>query len=350
MACLAAMQLLSCAASAQIPPVEDVTKEITPPVVEAVAVESTPSATMVRDERLDRLIQNVVEAAAEESRKHMASRVSATVVDLGYVDDPLAQPTYGSWRGDTRVYPASVVKIFFMGAAYVWQRQGKLTITPSVYSDLKYMIGPSSNVATQRILNKICGVESGSALSASEYQTFARKREAVNTWLKTLGLERTNANQATWDSTYSPRDKQLVTGNLTGKGPHVNQNLSTANDIARFLLLIERNGIGTKEDCDAMRGLMERDARDRRRNGYRRIFQDALPEGTTVWGKSGFTSDTSHDAAIITTTDGRRFILVVLAEVTWDNTSFLGDCAAETVKALREVKPREGEAMRVAGQ
>jgi hypothetical protein len=295
---------------------------------------------MKRDERLDRLMSQIVADLCDYSRKHSSSRVSATVVDLGYVDEPLVQPVFGSWRGDARVYPASVVKVFYMAAAYVWQRQGRLTITPSVYRDLKFMIGPSSNVATQDVLNLICGVRSGSALSASEFREFSRKRNVVNEWLYSLGLTNTNANQATWDDEYSPRDRQLVTGNMSGEGPHVNQNISTSNDIAKFFLLIAQNRLGSAEDCDAMRTLMARDTKDRNRSGYRRIFQDALPAGTILWGKSGFTSETSHDAGIITSPSGRRFILVVMAEVNWDNTSFLGKFAAETMKKLDDMDVR----------
>lgn len=342
-----ALEAISCTSHAQV---IDASQE---PVVEAVPIGVQPVASlrsipltarfssveMRRDERLDQLMKQVVASTCDQSRKHEGAEVSATIVDLGYVHDPLPQPRFGSWRGDVKVYPASVVKIFYMAAAYVWQREGRLTITPSVYQSLKDMIGPSSNVATQRILNLVCGVSSGSRLSASELREFAYKREAVNRWLRTLGLSNTNANQATWDDKYSPRDMQLVTGNLTGEGPKVNQNKSTSNDIARFLLLIAQNRIGGIEDCNAMRKLMDRKVEDRHRKGYRRIFQDMLPEGTSVWGKSGFTTDTSHDAAIITTADGRRFILVVMAEVTWDNTPFLGSFAVSAMRGLQKIDP-----------
>jgi len=308
------------------------------------------STQMRRDPHLDKLLKDIVSRLCTRLPKHSPSRVAATLVDLGYTRKPLLVPAFGSWRGDAQVYPASVVKIFYMGAAYVWARQGKLQITPSVYRDLKDMIGPSSNVATQHILNLVCGVESGPALSARELAEFARKRDVVNQWLHGLGLTRTNANQATWDENYSPRDLQLVTGSVDGQGPRINQNQSTSNDVARFLLLIARNALGMPEDCAAMRYLMNRKVENRHRPGYRVIFMDALPAGTICWGKSGFTTETSHDSAIITTTDGRRFILVVMAETSWDNTPFLGDFAVAVCNGLKSIKPMVDEKMETALQ
>ncbi|MCX7016504.1 MAG: serine hydrolase [Candidatus Sumerlaeota bacterium] len=293
-----------------------------------------------RDERLDEMMADIVkDLTSEYSRKHRPEHVAAAVIDMGYVDKP-CEPLMGAWRGDEPMYPASIVKTYYMGAAFAWAREGKFDLTPSIMTEIKYMIGVSSNPATVQVLNKLCGTAGGDRLSAKEFKEFAEKRDAVNRWLRGLGLEHTNADQGTWDGAPTPRDLQLMTGDLSGKGATTHHNRTTAIDMADFLYLIATDQIGAKDDCDTMRALMKRDSKDRRRDGYRKIFQDTLPDGTTIWGKSGYTSETSHDTAIITTAGGRRFVLVTMTEVTWDTTGFLGEFAAETLKRLSKIKPR----------
>ena len=96
----------------------------------------------------------------------------------------------------------------------------------------------------------------------------------------------------------SPRDLQLMTNNLSGKGEWINHNRATVDETARFLWLIAADRIATPEACAEMRKLMERKKDRKRSAGTRKIFQDRLPVGSIVWSKSGYTSQTSHDAAI----------------------------------------------------
>ena len=37
----------------------------------------------------------------------------------------------------------------------------------------------------------------------------------------------------------------------------------------------------------------------------------ALPQGTKLWSKAGWTSNERHDTAYIETTDGRKFVLTI---------------------------------------
>ena len=289
----------------------------------------------------------VKDLAADRPRSHKAERVAAAIVDMGFAGKP-ASAAMGSWRGDAVVYPASIVKTFYMGAAFAWAREGRFDLNPAVKQDIKYMIEVSSNAATQRVLNRLCDVSPGPLLSQKDFKAFAEKRNRVNRWLSELGLQKTNACQGTWDGAPSPRDMQLMTMRVDAKGPAINHNKTTADDMAFFLWLIATDRIGAPEDGEAMRKLMERKPDSRSRPGYRKIFQDELPKGTTLWGKSGYTSDTSHDSAIITTKDGRRFVLVVLTEVYYDTSSFLGDFAVEAAKRLERIAPSKPAAGRKA--
>jgi beta-lactamase class A len=297
-----------------------------------------PAPVPRRDARLDALMGKIAkDLTAKRGRTHSRDKVAAAIVDLGRSDNPPALPTMGSWRGDELIYPASVVKVFYMAATYEWARAERLTLSSKVSYDLKIMIGPSSNGATQRTLNRLCGTSGGSRLSAADFRVFEEKRDQVNQWLRGLGLQKTNANQGTWDGSPTSRDLQLMTQSLSGSGPRINHNKTTTVETARFLWLIATDQIATPEDCAEMRRLMVRKPQSRSRHWSRLIFQDSLPRGTTIWGKSGYTSDTSHDAAIITTSEGRRFVLVVFSEVHYDDTSFIGEFALETIKGLKKL-------------
>jgi len=83
----------------------------------------------------------------------------------------------------------------------------------------------------------------------------------------------------------------------------------TAVAAARFLQLLAQNALSDKKSCDAMRKLMVRDVRNQR---YQRMrIAGGTPEGAKVYSKTGTTSDTFHDAGIVTLPNGRTFILTV---------------------------------------
>ncbi len=304
-----------------------------------------PAPVPRRDPALDRMMENIVqELTAKYSRTHRKDRVAACVIDLGTKDKPMRPPAMGSWRGSEQIYPASIIKVFYMAAAYAWAEAGKLEMSSQVKYDLKIMIDVSSNTATQRTLNRICGVQPGDLLSKTEFEKFAAKRNQVNEWLRGLGFAEMNACQGTWDGTPSPRDRQLLTMNMSGSGPYVNHNKLSAEEMARFLWLIADDLICTPEDCEAMRQLMRRDLRDGNDEGNgRRRFKDMLPDGTTLYSKSGYTSDTSHDAGIIIAPSGRRFVLAVMSELYYDTTGFLGYFAKETLERLDSLDRTEAE-------
>ena len=51
-------------------------------------------------------------------------QVAVTVIDLS---DP-AKPRTGRFRGDAPIYPASVVKLFYLAATHRWLEDGKLAV------------------------------------------------------------------------------------------------------------------------------------------------------------------------------------------------------------------------------
>jgi len=96
-------------------------------------------------------LQRLVDTAARTTLQKFANKkleekqLSITLIDLR---DPL-KPATASFRGNERIYPASVVKLFYLAAAHRWLEDKKIEMTPELKRALKDMIVDSSNEATQ---------------------------------------------------------------------------------------------------------------------------------------------------------------------------------------------------------
>ena len=103
-----------------------------------VALENSPA--------LQTLLDGAVGAALEKFKdKNLASKdVAATLIDLRYANNL----KWASVRGEEKIYPASVVKMFYMNALERWLEDGRVKLTPELERGLKDMIVDSSNEAT----------------------------------------------------------------------------------------------------------------------------------------------------------------------------------------------------------
>ncbi len=142
---------------------------------------------------LQTLLNNAVgETINKFLPKNMKSDyVAATLIDLR---DP-NNLKMANFRGDEKIYPASVVKMFYMAALHRWLEDGKVKITPELERGLKDMIVDSSNEATQYILDVLTDTSSGGELPPKEFKVWSYKRNAVNRYFGSLGYERINVNQ-----------------------------------------------------------------------------------------------------------------------------------------------------------
>src|SRR5690349_13732302 len=79
-------------------------------------------------ESLDKLVRDAASAAVERFGKTglTADKIAITIIDLA---DP-KNPARASYRGDEPTYPASVVKLFYLAAAYHQIETGALVRNP----------------------------------------------------------------------------------------------------------------------------------------------------------------------------------------------------------------------------
>lgn len=232
-----------------------------------------------------------------------ADQFALTVVDLR---DPAA-PQTASYRGDALIYPASVVKLFYLAAAERWLEDGRLPDTPELQRALRDMIVDSSNDATSYVVDLLTGTTSGPELPDGELKAWIEKRNVVNRYFAGLGYAGINVNQKPWGDGPYGRETQA----RTHEDP--NRNLLTTNAIARLLTEIATGKCVTAARSAAMMQLLSRDpaAPSSDPDNQAHFIGAALPPGAKLWSKAGWTSQTRHDAAYVELPNGERRVIVI---------------------------------------
>ncbi len=272
-------------------------------------------------------LEAAVREGLDEAVKKLASEkwskdvIAVTLIDL---KDP-EKPEIGEHRGDAPYYPASTVKMLYMGATYQWVKDGRVKIDAAYQKDLELMIGPSDNLATQRVVDRLAGTQDGPALEGKAYAEFADKRNAVNRWLQGLGLKSLNACQKTYNGDeISPRDYQFLRGGKSS-GPFTNRNRMTSHDAARFLMAIATDKLVDAASCDKMRALMARKLPD-----HEKWILGGAPAGSKAWSKPGWVATERHDAAIVELPGGRKLVLAIFTQ----GRSYEGTLIPEIAKSV----------------
>ncbi|HEX5706131.1 MAG TPA: serine hydrolase, partial [Pyrinomonadaceae bacterium] len=220
-------------------------------------------------------------------------------------------PARASFRGGEPIYPASVVKLFYLAAAHRWLEDGKLRESEELTRALRDMIVTSSNDATHYVVDALSGVSNGAELSDAEMREWAERRNSVNRYFASLGYEvgpgKINVNQKPWCEGPYGRERVFL-------GPNYeNRNKLTTDATARLVYEIVAGRAVNPTRSARMLELMKRDFAgksedpDDQAHGFTSL---ALVEGARYWSKAGWTSTTRHDAAYLELPNGRRLVLV----------------------------------------
>ncbi|HLO00698.1 MAG TPA: serine hydrolase [Pyrinomonadaceae bacterium] len=258
-----------------------------------------------------RSLQSLVDEAASKTLARFADKklepqqLSITLIDLR---DPV-HPAQASFRGNERVYPASVVKLFYLAAAHRWLEDKKIEDTAELQRALKDMIVDSSNDATQYVLDVLTHTTGGYELPPKEMQEWQEKRNAVNRYYSSLGYSNINVNQKTFCEDAYGRER-------ASRGPNgENRNKLTTEATARLLAEIVTGRAVNPPRSAQMMDLLKRDYsgsskdNDDQGHGFTGLALQGI-EGVRLWSKAGWTSTTRHDAAYLELPDGSRFVLV----------------------------------------
>lgn len=278
---------------------------------------------MAQDERAGPgTLQELVEQAARTTLQRFAGQglqeknLAITLIDLreakgrrlSEVMRRRARPLRASFRGDAPIYPASVVKLFYLAAAHRWLQDGKLQETEELRRAMRDMIVESSNDATHYVVDVLTRTTSGGELGDAEMREWAMKRNAVNRYFASLGYTGINVNQKPWCEGPYGRERVFLGQN------YENRNKLTTDATARLLAEIVTGDAVAAEASRKMMELLKRDLTaagsddpDDQTHGF---TGSALPVGARLWSKAGWTSSARHDAAYIELADGARFVLV----------------------------------------
>lgn len=226
------------------------------------------------------------------------------------------QPKGASYRGVERIYPASVIKLFYLVAIHEWMERGMTQSSPELERAIRDMIVDSSNDATGYVMDVLTGTTSGPELPPGPFETWKHQRDLVNRYLKTLKwpeLATINANQKTWcDGPYGRERAYLGDG-------YENRNMLTTEASARLLHSIVGGVAVNAARCQTMMRFMTRDldpqvlATDPE-NQVTGFLGAGVPVESQVWSKAGLTSKVRHDAAYIEADGAHPYLLVVFTE------------------------------------
>jgi len=266
------------------------------------AVESSRAASL----------QNLVSEAARAAltrfadKKLTEAQLSITLIDLRDAQHPVT----ASFRGNERVYPASVVKLFYLVAVHRWLEDKTIEPTDELKRAVRDMIVDSSNEATQYVVDVLTHTTGGYELPPKEMAEWQNKRNAVNRYYSSLGYTNINTNQKTFCEDAYGREK-------VSRGPNgENRNKLTTDATASLLARIVTGRAITPARSAQMMELLKRDFagtskdNDDQGHGFTGIALQGMT-GAKLWSKAGWTSTTRHDAAYIELPNGAKFVLVI---------------------------------------
>lgn len=284
-------------------------------------------------------LQDLVNRAAKTTLDRFADKkleekqLSITLIDLR---DP-AHPVTASFRGNERIYPASVVKLFYLVAAHRWLEDKKIEETPELTRALKDMIVDSYNEATQYVLDVLTHTTSGYELPPKEMEEWQYKRNAVNRYFSSLGYSNINVNQKTFCEDAYGRER-------VSRGPNgENRNKLTTDATARLMMEIVTGKAATAARTALMMDLLKRNYAgeskdpDDQGHGFTGIALQGI-EGVKLWSKAGWTSTTRHDVAYIEMPDGAKFVLATFTTDHANEREIIPTVARTVIEGMKDVK------------
>jgi beta-lactamase class A len=206
---------------------------------------------------------------------------------------------FGQWRSREAIYPASIIKVPIMAEVFhrigtgvlspddrvtVQARNQTATSGPAPFSAgtdttvgelVDFMIVHSDNVATNELMDLL-------------------ERRQVTAYMRALGLE-----------TFFLGRKLSGSEPLIDDPDMLGRNCLPAAEIARLLALIADDVV---PGAAQQRDVLARCADDAK-------LVPGLASGDTFMHKTGETETVSHDAGILLTKEGRRYIVVLYCEV-----------------------------------
>ncbi|MCU0536086.1 MAG: class A beta-lactamase-related serine hydrolase [Hydrococcus sp. Prado102] len=284
-----------------------------------------------QDEQLEQIAFAILESTWEKYPGLARDRTALTwiVYDPPYIvntggaisaEEFWKYPIRGySYRGMNRIYPASIVKLFYLVAINEWLEGGMIPESQELQRAIRDAIVDSSNDATSLVVDVLTGTTSGPELPAGPFETWKSQRNIVNRYFQSLGWEEfktINVNQKPWSDGPYGRERAFL-GEMME-----NRNMLTTNAVARLLHTIIGGIAVSSARSQQMMELLKRSldpadlvlASNDDENQVTGFLGEGLPADAKLWSKAGWTSQVRHDAAYIEIPDRKPYLLVVFTE------------------------------------
>jgi hypothetical protein len=226
------------------------------------------------------------------------------------------KPQGFSYRGVECIYPASVIKLFYLVAAHEWLEQNMLQSSPELDRAMQDMIIDSSNDGTGLVVDTLTGTTSGPELSGGPFETWKYQRNIVNRYFQSLQWEEFNSInvcQKTWGDGPYGRERAFYGAMFD------NRNSLTTESTARMLHAIVGGVAVSPARSQAMMNTLARsiaptDLVADPENQVTGFLGAALPQTAKLWSKAGWMSQARHDTAYIETHETLPYLLTVFSE------------------------------------
>jgi hypothetical protein len=222
-----------------------------------------------------------------------------------------------SYRGMERIYPASLVKLFYLVAIHEWIETGMIPDSPELERAMRDMVVESSNDATSLVVDMLTGTTSGPELPPGPFETWQQQRNIVNRYYQSLNweeLEGINVNQKTWTDGPYGRERTFL-GELME-----NRNMLTTEAVARLMHSIVGGVAVSSERSQQIMKLLKRSLNEAQlstnneENQITGFIGEGLPVNAQLWSKAGWMSQVRHDAAYIEIPELQPYLLVIFTE------------------------------------
>lgn len=270
------------------------------------------------DEKLKTLGSSIIEETRGEFKQLGPEQLAITWIVYEQVNKDPRKTAIRGWsdRGDERIYPASIVKLFYLVAYYQWLEKGMLKTSSELERGVRDMIIDSSNDATSLVVDALTGTTSGPELPPGPFQTWKYQRNLVNRYFQSLKwpeLEKINVNQKTWCEGPYGRERAFL-GEM-----FENRNMLTAWAVARLFHSIVSGRAISAAASQTMMKLMKRSLDPEElaaepENQVTGFLGGGLPQSAQLWSKAGWTGQVRHDAAYIELPGLLPYLLIVFIE------------------------------------
>lgn len=282
-----------------------------------------------QDEQLTKIASQILQTTKEKFPTLTRDRLALTWI---VYDAPVIVNTGGalsaaefwqyevkgfSYRGMERIYPASIVKLFYLVAIMEWLQGGLVGSSLELDRAIRDAIIESSNDATNLMVDVLTGTTSGPELPPNPFETWQKQRNIVNRYFKSLNweeLESINVNQKTWcDGAYG-RERAFL-GELME-----NRNMLTTDAVAKLLHSIIGGVAVSAERSQKMMQLLKRSLNPTEfvdidgENQITGFIGEALPRNAQIWSKAGWMSRVRHDAAYVEIPNLSPYLLTIFTE------------------------------------